>query len=941
MDALFFNILVAMLIFSGISMAAVGIYARRFVDRVPAATPFILLMFCAAGWSVLYVLDLMTSTLWPRVMYHNLRFIFLPFFSVLEVWLVLAYVNRTEWIRRDWGIIAAVIPVIAALLALTSPWHTYFRYNFILNMSGPVPVLQYSEGPFFVLYFWYSFILLVLAVVLLITESRKRGTLWEMPTVLLLIALAFPTVLNYLFTFFPGGFSGINPSPAFLWIPAILYTVALFRYRFLDIIPIARSRLIEALSKPVLVLDTSDRVIDINPAACSLFSVSPPAALGRSIDDIAPDWPDFLSLCREKTTMKRDLVKTRGEERFTYIGSVEPLLDISGVPEGHLVFLQDVTDLRRTQDALREKTEEIDQYFNTSLDLFCIADTGGYFRRLNPQWEKALGYPIRELEGKRFLDLVHPDDMQSTLDAMQDLRGQHEILDFTNRYRHRDGTYRWIEWRSFPKGERIYAAARDITEHHEAEQRVADSARFLTTLLDTLPVPVFYKGRDGRYLGCNKPFEEYLGITRDAIVGKSVYDISPKDLADDYYAADKALLDKPVLQRYETQVQYADGSRHDVIFYKTPFFNSDGSVGGLIGTFLDLTERKRAEEALRESEEKYRTIIEEMQDLFYRTDISGKIIMLSPSAFAISGYSPDELIGKDVTIVYADKQDREKLLAALKEKGSVNAFPLNLKTRDGSIRHVTTSSHFYRDAAGTIKGVEGVIHDITEQRRAEEALRIANKKLNLLSSITRHDIRNQLMALMAFLELSQDAIDKPEELAEFLKKNQKIAATISDQITFTKEYEDLGVKEPSWQDLKSVVDTAISGLPVRDVTIENDIPSIEIFADPLVEKVFYNLIDNALRYGGRSMTTIRISSRPEGRSLSLVFEDNGTGIPDRDKKVIFDKGFGKNTGLGLYLTREILAITGITIRETGTPGSGARFEMIVPDGGFRFTKPAA
>jgi PAS domain S-box-containing protein len=936
-STLIFDLLIVMLFVSGASMAAVGLYARRFVGRVPAATPFVLLMLCAAAWAFLYILDLLTMSLPLRVFYHDLRFLFLPFISVLELWLVLAYVNKTEWIRRDLAAIVLTIPVLSAILAITSPFHTLFRYNFSINTAGPVPVLQYSESTFYTIYFLYSFVLLALAIVLLIYETRKQGTLWETSTILLLSALAFPTVLNSLAGVSGLILPGINPTPALLWIAAILYTIALFRYHFLDIIPIARGRLIEALSKPVLVLDTSDRVIDINPAACSLFSVSPGAALGKKIEEIVPDWPDFLSLCREKTSTKRDLVRIRDNEAFSYIGSVEPLLGVNGVPEGHLVFLQDVTDLKRAQDALREKTEELDQYFSTSLDLFCIADTQGYFRRLNPEWEKTLGYSLDELEGRRFLDFVHPDDLQATLDAVGDLSAQKEVLNFTNRYRHRDGSYRWIEWRSFPKGDRIFAAARDITKRRLAEQQLADHTRFLSTLIDTLPLPVFYKDAEGKYLGCNQPFEEYLGIRRDALIGKTVYDIAPKDLADVYFAADQELLKSHGFQKYESQVRFADGSRHDVIYYKACYLNHSGAVGGIIGAFLDITERKRMERALRESEEKYRAIIDEMQDLFYRTDISGKITMLSPSAFTISGYTTDELIGQDVAKVYADPHDREILLSILKEKGSVDSFPVNLKVRDGSIRHVTTSSHFYRDAAGNILGVEGVIHDITEQRRAEDALRMANKKLHLLSSITRHDIRNQLMALMAFIELSQDSIDKPEELIEFLKKNQKIAETITSQITFTKDYEDLGLNAPLWQNVSTCIDAAVAVLPMRNIRVVKEVAGLEVFADPLVEKVFYNLIDNSLRYGGEKMTTIRISSRTEGPSLVLVFEDDGVGIIGQEKKVIFDKGFGQNTGLGLYLSREILAITGITIIENGTPGTGARFEMSVPTDGYRFT----
>jgi PAS domain S-box-containing protein len=693
---LIFDLLIGMLFISGISMAAVGLYARRFTGRVPSATPFILMMFCAAAWSVLYALDLLTTSLPIRVFYHNLRFLVLPFFSILELWLVIAYVKRTEWLRRDWALLALIIPVAAVVLALTSPYHTLFRYNFFIDTTGPVPVLHYSESIFFQIYSFYSLILLTIAIVLLITETWRRSTFWEMPTFLLLMALAFPTVLNYLFQIYQMPFPGVNLTPAILWIMAILYAIALFRYRFLDIVPIARSRLIEALSKPVLVLDINGRIIDMNPAASSLFSIMLPSALGKPVEEMIPDWPDFLVLCRVGTAQKKDLVRTKDGHTHYFIGSGEPLLTHGGDIEGHLIFLHDVTD------------------------------------------------------------------------------------------------------------------------------------------------------------------------------------------------------------------------------------------------------QKNAEAALRESEEKYRSIINEMQDMFYRTDLAGKITMLSPSAAKLAGYdSISQILGRNVSEVYADPADRSKLLSVISEKGSVNAYPLCLKTRDGSTRYVTTSSHFYRDAGGNIQGVEGVIHDITDQRRAEEAVRMANKKLNLLSSITRHDIRNQLMALMAFLELSLESIDNPAELADFLKKNQKIAETIARQITFTKEYEDLGMKAPSWQNVSTGVTQALDTLPLKKIHAEVETGGLEIFADPLVEKVFYNLIDNSLRYGGEAMTTIHITAHTAGTELVLAFEDDGAGIPADEKTVIFDKGFGKNTGLGLYLSREILSITGITIAETGLFGKGARFEMTVPAGGFRHIKPDA
>jgi PAS domain S-box-containing protein len=341
---------------------------------------------------------------------------------------------------------------------------------------------------------------------------------------------------------------------------------------------------------------------------------------------------------------------------------------------------------------------------------------------------------------------------------------------------------------------------------------------------------------------------------------------------------------------------------------------------------------------LRESEEKYRAIIENMQDMFYRTDIQGRITMISPAGVKLGGYnSLEEVIGLNARDSYVDPTERDRFLTLVAEKGSMAGYPLRLRRRDGSVRYVTASSHFYRATDGSIQCLEGIIHDITELRQAEDALRMANKKLNLLSTITRHDIRNQLMALKAYLALNEEAIDKPSELEGYFIKEKKIADIIERQISFTDDYEDMGVKAPSWQNVHTVVRNAVASLPMRHIRVDVDSSDLEVNADALFEKVFYNLLDNALRYGGKDLSEIRISSSggPAG-SLIVTFEDNGAGIEAGDKGDIFTNGFGKNTGLGLFLCSEILLITGITINETGVYGKGARFEMTVPKGCYRF-----
>jgi Signal transduction histidine kinase len=224
-----------------------------------------------------------------------------------------------------------------------------------------------------------------------------------------------------------------------------------------------------------------------------------------------------------------------------------------------------------------------------------------------------------------------------------------------------------------------------------------------------------------------------------------------------------------------------------------------------------------------------------------------------------------------------------------------------------------------------------------ELRASEEALRLTNKKITLLSNITRHDIRNQLTALKIYLELSRMTPQDPEKTVEYIEKEEQIALAIEHQLEFTRQYESLGVNTPAFQDLTTCIGEAKAGLNLDGIAVQvTEIPAVEIFADPLLKKVFFNLFDNSLRHGGPGMNTVTISVARDNGRLTITVEDNGTGIETGKKERIFDREYGQNTGLGLFLIREILDITRITISENGTPGHGARFVITVPAGAYRF-----
>ena len=224
-----------------------------------------------------------------------------------------------------------------------------------------------------------------------------------------------------------------------------------------------------------------------------------------------------------------------------------------------------------------------------------------------------------------------------------------------------------------------------------------------------------------------------------------------------------------------------------------------------------------------------------------------------------------------------------------------------------------------------------------ELKRSEDALRLAVKKLNLLSSITRHDVLNQITALGAYLELTRDSVTDPE-VKDYIEKEQSTLRTIQEQIVFTRDYEGLGMKSPVWQNARKLIRDAGGSVNLGTIALDADLVDLEIYADPLLEKVFLNLLGNAVRHGEK-ITRIRCSAHHSGDALVLVVEDDGVGIPLEEKENIFNRRFFQHSGYGLYLSREILGITGMSIIETGAPGNGARFEITIPAEKYRHSGP--
>jgi len=499
----------------------------------------------------------------------------------------------------------------------------------------------------------------------------------------------------------------------------------------------------------------------------------------------------------------------------------------------------------------------------------------------------------------------------------------------------------------------VVEIAQDITERKRAEEALRESEETFRVHIENSFDIIFTLDSDGKFIFISPAWERHFGIPVSDVLGKSfVLFVHPDDIAPLIEYLERVLATGQSEASPAYRVRHADGRWLWFVANGTPYVNTKGERQ-FVGVGRDITERKVVEETLLESKVLIDAVVENVPLMIFLKEATDlRFVVFNRAGEELLGYEREALLGKNNLDLFPPEQaahfmtkDREVLDA---ETGVLDIPEESILTAKKGLRLLHTRKVCIRGADGTTKFLLGISEDITERKKLENemvhqanelrqfstSLAVANRKLTLLSSITRHDINNQLTVLQGYLNLLEKKQPDPS-LSKYFRKVSTAAERISAMIQFTREYEDIGVLAPAWQDCRTLVDTAAKGAPLGQVIANNDLPSgSEIFADPLIVKVFYNLMDNAARYGGK-ITTIRFYMQESGDEYIIFCEDDGTGVPAEEKEMIFERGFGKNTGLGLALAREILDITGITICETGEPGKGARFGMGVPKGMWR------
>jgi len=488
----------------------------------------------------------------------------------------------------------------------------------------------------------------------------------------------------------------------------------------------------------------------------------------------------------------------------------------------------------------------------------------------------------------------------------------------------------------FPIEELIYGI-RQAVKKKRAEEALRESEEKFRSFVENANEILFSLAPDGTFTYVSPNWTELLGHDISEVIGRPSADfIHPLDLPVEREHFIRILTTGEKKTGIEYRIRHQDGTWQWHSQSISPVYDKSGRIIAVQGISHDITRRRRSEEALRESEEKFRSFVENANEILYSLTPNGIFTYISPKITELLGYEIDEIIGKPSELfIHPDDYSRnhEIHIQAIKTGKNIVGNEFRIKHKDGSWEWFTQSISPIHDADGNVIRVQGISYVITERRRSEEAIRKANRQLSLLSGITRHDILNRITVILGYLEVAETDFTDPV-MAEHIRRMKWATKEIQSQIEFTRVYEQLGSHEPKWIQIDNVMPR--SSIPVS-ITMTTDLEGIYIFADPMLFKVFFNLQDNSVRHG-KQVTEIHVSASRSDKNLIIVWEDDGVGIAPEEKEKIFERGYGKNTGLGMFLVREILSLTDITIHETGEPGKGTRFEILVPKGAFKIEK---
>lgn len=656
------------------------------------------------------------------------------------------------------------------------------------------------------------------------------------------------------------------------------------------------------------------------------------------------DGLEFLKELREKGNTVPFIVFTgKGREEIAVKAlnlGADRYIDKHGDPEtvycelAHAI--RQAVDRKATQIESLKREAKLHAILESSPEAITITDLNGNIIECNQATVALHGYESKEeLIGKNSLELIAKQDHKRAIEGLKETleHGSAKNLEYT--FLTKDGREFQAELSASVvrdasgKPEYFVAITKDITERKKAGEELFDELSLMQLLLGNHPDFIYFKDSEARFQRVSKRFCDFFELDKEDIIGKTDLELFPEEVAKQTYSEDLQVIKtgKSIINKEEN----AKGTW--VLTTKMPRFDKNGKIVGLFGISRDITDRKKAEEELKSSEQKFRGLVEDSATAIATIDLKGRLTYVNKALADLLGYSVQEMSGR-VFKDFVHPDDRGRLvrlfLKIIVLRRDPRKFEFRALRKDGAILRLMCRPTRLETAGKTV-GFQAIVIDNTAEKRMLKRAEKMNEKLSVVGGLTRHDVNNKLSVILSTSYLLKQRLRDNQSL-ELVKEAESAVHQIEGLFEFARIYEKLGTEELAYVDAEKVFNEAARLFPsLKDIKIVNDCHGLTVFADSLLRQLFYNLVDNSLKHGEKP-SRIRVFYKEKNDHLNVIYEDDGVGIPQAAKPKLFDEGYttGKGSSHGLYLVKKMMEVYGWTIQETGMPDKGAKFTITIP-----------
>jgi len=701
---------------------------------------------------------------------------------------------------------------------------------------------------------------------------------------------------------------------------------------------------LESLTHPFYVVDANDYTIKMANSAAGFGTFSEKSTCYRLAHKrkkpCKAEHPCPLEIV--KKTKKPAVVEHIHFDKEGNARNVEvhgyPIFDSDGNVVQMIEYCLDITERKEVERKIKKTSEEWKETFDAITDFVFILDKDHRFVRVNRATCDLLNKEPEDLIGKRCFEVLHgtnkpienyPCEKMLVTKKTETIETHDPVLDKTFLIN--------VSPLLDDKDEYIGCVhiARDITERKKTEEKIRESAERLRAILASSPDSVTVTDLHGNITECNQATVDMHGFSsKEELIGKSGFEFIAKKDRQRAMEDLKKILEQGSVKNIQYTCVTKDGRGFLAEFSASVIKDPSGNLTGFVAITKNISERKKTEKALKESEEKYKNIFELAPDAIAIMNLKGVVTSVNPTFLRLTGFSRDEIVDRHFTKIGTLRARNlpkyVKMLGSILRGKIPSPIEFVYLRKDGAQRWGEAHLSLLKKQGKQV-GLQAILRDITKRKKTLEKLETLNEKLSVVGKLTRHDIRNKLQVVTSNAYLAQQMLTDDHETTKYLGEIESACEQTERILDFASTYEKLGVDELAFVNVAKSLEETVSLFPDLDgVEVVYGCDGLTVLADSLLRQLFYNLIDNSLKHG-KKVSQIRVYYEEAGNDkLKLVYEDDGVGIRKAEKEKIFKEGYGKDSGYGLYLIRKMCEVYGWTIQETGKQGKGAQFTITIP-----------